>query len=569
MIETDVIVIGGGVAGLTAAITARKLGLEVLVVEKTPWFGGTAAFSGGAPWIPCNHVMREAGFSDTREAAEQYLHAVLGDLYDPVRIKAFLDAGPEMLKFMEQNSEVHFKSVPMPDYEMKPGAAVSRTLLTKEYDGLRLGDQLKNLRPQMSQLMLFGSLQLEGSDIHPLRKAFKSWPAFKHTARLMTRFMASRIAHGRGMRLANGNALAGRLLRSAIDSGVTLWNDTPARELVTEAGAVRGVVIEKDGQRVQATARRGVLLASGGFGANAEMRAKYIPFAAHHWSLQPDENVGDGINLGVAAGGVLNVDNAGECIWTPVSVLRKKDGSVLKYPHIFIDRAMPGSIAVDSEGKRFANEGGSYQNFVKAMHDKGLTTVHLIAGRAFLRSYGMGLARPAPFDERPYVEAGYLVEAPTLEALAGKIGADPAVLTATVQRFNDNVAKNVDPDFGRGADAHSLFRGDQSHRPNTSLGAIGAGPYYALAMHPGDLSTVMGLDTDGEARVIDRTGRVVPGLYAAGLDMNSIMRGLYPGGGSSIGPAMTFGYIAARHMSRNERPATTTTAARPQLQAVA
>ena len=566
MIETDVIVIGGGVAGLTAAITARKLGLDVLVVEKTPWFGGTAAFSGGAPWIPCNHLMRAAGHHDTREAAEQYLHAVLGDLYDPVRITAFLDAGPEMLEFMEKHSEVHFKSVPMPDYEMKPGAAVSRTLLTQEYDGRRLGAHLKNLRPQMQQLMLFGSLQLEGADIHPLRKAFKSWPAFRHTARLMSAFVAARLRHGRGMRLANGNALAGRLLRSAIDAGVTLWNNTPARELVTEAGAVRGTVVEKDGRNITLTARRGVLLASGGFGANAEMRAKYIPFAAHHWSLQPDENVGDGIQLGVGAGGVLNVDNAGECIWTPVSVLRKKDGSVLKYPHIFIDRAMPGCIVVDGKGRRFTNEGASYQNFVRDMHDRGLTTVHLIAGRKFLREYGIGMARPAPFDEKPFIEAGYLIEAPTLAALATKIGADPAALVQTVQRFNENVAKNIDPDFGRGADSHSLFRGDPSHKPNTSLGPIGDGPYYALAMYPGDLSTVMGLNTDGEARVLNGAGAVIPGLYAAGLDMNSIMRGLYPGGGSSIGPAMTFGYIAARHMSRQQAVAVPATAAR--LQAV-
>jgi len=561
MIETDIVVIGAGAAGLTAAITARKLGLEVLVAEKTPYFGGTTAYSGGAPWIPCNHVMKQAGFTDTREAAERYLHAVLGDLYDPEVIGAFLDAAPEMLEFMERQSQVRFKPFPIPDYEALPGAAKSRSLLTQEFDGALLGPHLRDLRMPLPQLMLFGSMQIEGADIHPLRKTFKSWAAFRHTTKLMMRFVRERMRHGRGVRLVNGNALAGRLLRSAIDAGVTLWNNTPARALITEEGAVRGVVVEKDGRKVEVKARRGVLLASGGFGANAEMRARYIPFAQHHWSLQPEGNVGDGIQLGVAAGGVLNESNPGQCIWTPVSVLRKKDGSVVRYPHIFIDRAMPGCIAVDTQGRRFVNEGGSYQTFVRTMHERGLTTAHLVADRAFLRSYGLGLARPAPFDERPYIEAGYLIEAATLSALAMKIGADPATLEQTVKRFNENVAKGVDADFGKGSDAHSRFRGDASHQPHPSLGAIGGGPYYALAIHPGDLSTVMGLNVDREARVLDHAGHVIPGLYAAGLDMNSIMRGLYPGGGSSIGPAMTFGYIAARQMARSELRAASSAAA--------
>ncbi|MES2532451.1 MAG: FAD-dependent oxidoreductase [Pseudomonadota bacterium] len=567
MIETDVIVIGAGAAGLTAAITARKLGLEVLVVEKTAYFGGTTAYSGGAPWIPCNHVMKQAGLSDTRKAAETYLHAVLGDWYDDDRIKAFLDNGPEMLAFLERESEVKFKPFLAPDYEVQPGAARSRSLLTQPYDGKLLGEHLKLLRLPLPQLMLFGTMQIEGADIHPMRKVFKTWQGFKHTTRLMARFITERLQHGRGVRLANGNALAGRLLRSAIDAGVTLWNNTPALELVTEGGAVRGLIAQKDGQKIRVMARRGVLLASGGFGANAEMRAKYIPMAEHHWSLQPDDNVGDGIELGVSAGGVLNDRNAGQCIWTPVSVLRQPDGSVLKYPHIFIDRAMPGSLVVDPAGRRFVNEGSSYQNFVKTMHARKLDTVYLVAGRAFLRSYGIGLARPAPFSERPYVDAGYLIEAPTLAALATKIGADPSVLAQTVQRFNTHASQGTDPDFGRGADPHTQFRGDATHKPNPSLGPVGDGPYYALALHPGDLSTVMGLDTNANAQVLDRDGRVIPGLYAAGLDMNSVMRGLYPGGGSSIGPAMTFGYVAARHMQQ-ATPSATYTVPSPALEAV-
>lgn len=549
MNEFDVIVIGGGAAGLSAAITAGKLGLSVVVVEKTPYFGGTTAYSGGAPWVPCNHLMGQLGYKDSREDAEKYLRAVLGEYYDPDRINAYLDNAPAALKFLETEGVVQFKAAPMPDYEVQPGANVSRTLLTQEYDARLLGEHLSLLRPPLPQLVLFGSMQIEGGDIHLVRKVFRTWAGFKHTTRLFTKFVISRLLNGRGVRLTAGNALAARLIRSAIDAGATLWNNAPAVELIKEDGAVRGVVVQRDGQTVRLKARRGVLLASGGFGANDEMRSRHVPMPEHHLSLVPEGNVGDGIRMGTAVGGVFNQGNVGNCIWTPVSAMRMPDGTLVKYPHIFIDRSMPGCIAVDTAGRRFVSEAASYQNFIRTMHRLGLTRAHLVVDRAFVRSYGLGLVRPSPFSERPYVDNGYLIEAPTLADLARKIGADPATLEETVKRFNANAEKGVDPDFGRGSDPHTIFRGDATHKPNPSLGPVGQGPYYAIVIQPGDLSTVVGLDTNGRAQVLDSSGQVIPGLYAAGVDMNSIMRGLYPGGGSSIGPALTFGYVAARHMA--------------------
>lgn len=552
MIETDIVVIGSGAAGLTAAITARKLGLEALVVEKTALFGGTTAYSGGAPWIPCNHVMKQIGLDDSREAAERYLRGVLGEAYRPDLVGPYLDNAPQMLRFLERNSQVRFKPFPLPDYESDlPGAAKCRSLLTPEFDGRLLGQRLLELRQPLPQLMLFGSMQVEGADIHPMRHALKTWAGFRHTVKVMRRFVLDRLRHGRGTRLVNGNALAARLFHSAIEAGVALWKDTPALELVIENNAVRGVIVQHDGQRVTVKARRGVLLATGGFGASDKMRAKYIPSPEHHYSLQPEGNVGDGIRLGLAAGAVHDPKHAGDCIWTPVSVLRKPDGSIVKYPHIFIDRAMPGCIVVDPQGQRFVNEGTSYQTFVNTMHERGLTEVHLIANRDFLRKYGLGLARPSPFSERAFVEAGYLIEAATLTELASRIGVEARQLEATVRRFNEGAVRGEDPEFGKGADAHSRFRGDQTHGPNPSVAPLGEGPYYAVALHPGDLSTVGGLETNGSAQVLGTDGQPIPGLYACGLDMNSIMRGRYPGGGSSIGPAMTFGYIAARHMAQH------------------
>jgi succinate dehydrogenase/fumarate reductase flavoprotein subunit len=551
MIEADVVIIGSGAAGLTAAITARTLGLEALVVEKTSFFGGTTAYSGGAPRIPCNHVMQTVGLQDSRAEAETYLRNVLGAAYDAGLVASYLDNAGPMLQFMERHSEVRFKPFLLPDYESDlPGAARCRSLLTQAFDGRLLGDRLADLRLPLPQLMLFGTMQIEGADIHPMRNALKTWAGFRHTAKVIGRFALDKLRHGRGTRLVNGNALAARLFHSAIAAGVTLWKDTPAQDLVLKNGQVTGVVVLREGRRVEVRARRGVLLATGGYGASEEMRSRYIPFAQHHHSLQPEGNTGDGIALGLAAGAVHDPAHAGDCIWTPVSVLRKRDGTAVKYPHIFIDRAMPGCIAVDPAGERFVNEGTSYQTFVGTMHRLGHTTVHLVADHQFVRKYGLGLARPAPFRLQPYIDAGYLLQAPTLAELARRIGADPARLEATVQRFNEGARRGEDPEFGKGADAHSRFRGDQTHAPNPSLAPIGEGPYYAVAIHPGDLSTVGGLQTNGRAEVLDAAGQAIPGLYAAGLDMNSVMRGRYPGGGSSIGPAMTFGYVAARQMAR-------------------
>jgi hypothetical protein len=548
----DVIVIGSGAAGLTTAIVANKLGLKTLVVEKSAYFGGTTALSGGAIWIPNNDLMHTIGLEDTNETAEEYLRDILGELYEPEMISAFLNNALKMLRFFEAHTVVHFRPVPLPDYRPSRARRRGRTLLTEEYDGTMLGDHLHTLRPPLKELVLFDGLQIEGADIHPMRKTFKSCKAFLHTARLMSRFVTQYIRYGRGTRLTNGNALVGRLLKSALNEDVTLWNSAVARSLIRRDGVVRDVQIERKGTLSVLSAKLGIVLASGGFGANAMMLGKFVPFSEHNSSFQPKENVGDGIEMGKSVGGTLNVSNPVNCIWTPTSLL-KKDGKVIKYPHIFIDRSMPGAIAVDVSGKRFVNEGSSYQEFVDTMHANGLTTVHLIADHLFLRCYGMGLVRPFPFRIRPYIEAGYLIKGKTIVELAAKIGADPVTLEATVNNFNRYAKDGQDPEFGRGSDEYSRFRGDPEHRPNPALGQIEQPPFYALAMHPGSLSTVCGLNTNAHAQVLNGRGGIIEGLYAVGLDMNSIMRGFYPGGGSSIGSAMTFGYVAAHKIAGTRR----------------
>ena len=552
--EFDVVVAGSGAGGLTVATVAAQCGLKVIVVEKAGCFGGTTAYSGGVAWIPGHHHMAAVGVNDDRASALEYLRNVLGNHYDAAKIEAYVDNGPKMLRYMEANTALEFVAVPTPDYEPHhPGASRYRGVLAREFDGRRLGAHLPLLRRTLPELTVFGSMQVAGADIVPLRKAFRTMSGFKHTAAMTLRYAWQRLVHGRGTRLVSGNALAARLLRSALDAGVELWKDAPAQELVLEKDRVAGLTVLQGGRAIELRARHGVVLATGGFGANAEMRRQFMPTPESHLSVQPAENVGDGIRMGTEVGAQVVTNNAANAIFIPVSAAPRKDGTLAKFPHIMIDRYMPGSILVDGRGKRFVNEADSYQNVVLTMHKHGLGKAYMVASRAFLRKYGMGLARPFPYPVRKWVRNGYLTEAPTIEALATRIGIDPVALRATVDRFNSHAVDGRDPDFARGADAHSRYRGDQENTPNPSLGPIGAGPYYAMTVYPGDLSSVAGLNTDEHARVLDADGAVVKGLYAVGLDMNSFTKGLYPAGGSSLGPAMTFGFIAARDIAQAAR----------------
>lgn len=557
MSEFDVIVVGSGAGGLSAATVAAAHGLKVLVVEKTKEFGGTTAYSGGVAWIPNNHYMKDAGVEDSRELAETYLRATLGNHYEAEKIEAYLDHAPAMLRWMQANTSVDFVAVGTPDYlPWNPGAASFRGVLAKEYDGAELGSFLNQLRRPIPEFTVFDSMQVAGADIVPLRTAFRTVTGFKHTAKMVLRYGREKLRHGRGARLTSGNALAGRLLRSALDAGVTLWSNAEAVDLVKDGDKVVGLVVVKDGNSIMVKSARGVVLASGGFGSNSEMRRKFMPLAEHHISMQPPGNIGDGVRLGVKAGGELVEDNPSNGIFIPVSWVREKDGTLKRFPHIMIDRYMPGSIAVNDAGKRFVNEADSYQQFVMTMQKLGMPKAYMIADRTFLRKYGMGLARPFPYPVRHWVDNGYLTEARTISELARKIDVDPAALEQTVKTFNANAVRGEDPEFTRGADAHSRYRGDQENKPNPSLAPILKAPFYAIALVPGDLSSVAGLRTDERARVLDRIGNAIPGLYAVGLDMNSMTRGLYPAGGSSLGPALTFGYIAALDIADDVRSTT-------------
>ncbi|WP_293370367.1 FAD-dependent oxidoreductase [Nevskia sp.] len=564
--EVDVVVVGSGAAGLTAAIVAAASGCRVLVVEKADLLGGTTAWSGGAGWLPCNHLMARAGATDTREAAETYIRSVLGEQYDAAAAAAFLDNAPQMLEFLEQNTTaVRFVPYLGPDYQQDhPGAAAkARSVLPQAFDARLLGPLLKKLQYPFREFLVFGGMQADVAEALHLQRSYRSWASFKVAAKLLTRYAVDLVRFGRSTRLIRGAALVGRLVKSATDLKVEFWTGTPARRLAHEGDRVTGLFVEREGRPTRIVARKGVILASGGFAANAAMRAQFIPFADQHQSVLPDTNTGDGITMAQQIGADLGPLLKHNAIWAPTSSFRRADGRLSKWPHFAFDRCKPGAIIVDAAGQRFCNEGESYHRIVGKMHERGIVPAYLVADHAFVRKYGFGLLRPFPYPIGAYVRGGYVKRADTLAGLAGQIGIDASGLIETVGRMNAYAKTGVDPEFGKGADLYSRSLGDAEHKPNPCLGPIERGPFYALPLYPGDAGTALGLRANASAQVLDRAGDVIQGLYACGLDMTSPLRGHYPSAGTMIGPAMTFGYVAGRHVAgfanRQAAPAASTT----------
>jgi succinate dehydrogenase/fumarate reductase flavoprotein subunit len=374
-------------------------------------------------------------------------------------------------------------------------------------------------------------------------------------ARRLSKHVAQVLRHGRGMTLTNGNALAGRLAKSAFDLGVQMWLSCPAKELVVENGTVRGAVVEKDGKPLRVRAKVAVVLACGGFPHDVARRKALFPHAptgAEHYSPGPTGNTGDGLRLAEAVGG--KVDNAlpHAAAWVPVSVTTRKDGTTGVMPH-FIDRAKPGVIAVAANGKRFTNEGNSYHDFVQGMvaasAGRSEVSAYLICDHRTLRKYGLGCVAPFPLPIGHHLRTGYLLRGATLSELAGKAGMDAAALEATVREFNVHARDGKDPSFGKGSKAYNRFQGDALHSPNPCVAPLEKAPFYAIKLVVGDLGTYAGLTTDRHSRVLNGDGHPIAGLYAVGNDIASIMGGNYPGAGITLGPALTFGHIAGCHIA--------------------
>ncbi len=468
-LECDVLVIGSGASGLAAAVTAAHHGQQVIVAEKASQLGGTSAWSGGWLWIPRNPLAIAEGIVETDDAPERYLRGQthVSEL-DP-RQRAFLHHGPEMVAFFQQHTAVQFQcGSRMPDMREGDGSTRGgRSLCALPYDGRLLGPWLHKLRPPLDIVSLAGMGIAGGADMAAFFNATRSPTAALHVGKRLLRHGRDLLLHRRSLQLVNGNALVARLLRSALDLGVTLLTDKPASRLLGE-GRVSGAQFA-DGQMIHA--RRGVVLACGGFAHDRQRIAHLMPHApdgTQHYSAAPRENSGDGLRLGEQAGGMVQATATHAGAWAPVSRVPRSDGSFGHFPHL-IDRAKPGFIAVRGDGRRFVNEADCYHDFMNALFaatpQGEAPEAWLICDHAAQRRYGIGWAKPFPFPTRHYQRCGYLHSGRTLAQLAQRCGIDAAQLQRTVHDFNRHAAQGEDPLFRRGASAYNRAQGEPLQAP--------------------------------------------------------------------------------------------------------
>ena len=558
-VSCDVLVVGSGAGGLSAAITAQYLGCQIIVVEKQAVFGGTTARSGGWLWVPGNPLAAREQTEDSIEDARRYIAHQAGNLFAARRVDAFLANAGKMVSFFEENTEVKFAfGKDYPDYhpDHPGGVEQGRSLHTLPFDGRQLGRDLALLAQQMKESTFMGMGLNSGPDLKHFLNATRSVKSAAFVASRMLEHGRDVLVHGRGTRLVNGNALAARLLKTVLDRKIAIWPSTKAVALEKVENRVGGAVVQRgDGQSMLIKARLGVVLASGGFPADDELRKqhfRHVKVGASHATLAAEGSTGDGLRMAGTVGAGVNDSYANAAAWVPVSLIERRDGSIGRFFHL-IDRAKPGVIAVTADGRRFTNESQNYHDFVRAMIEasagKQDVSAFLICDHRALRRYGLGAVRPAPLPISGFIRSGYLKTGRTIRDLAVAIALDPDALSQTVYAVNRDAAQGLDRAFGRGSTSYQRLLGDPDFAPNPCVGEIAKPPFYAVKIIPGDIGTYHGLVTDESTRVLDGDGEAIEGLFAVGNDAASIFGGSYPGAGATLGPAMTFGYICGRYVA--------------------
>jgi 3-oxosteroid 1-dehydrogenase len=559
--QVDLLVLGTGAGGLAAAVTGANEGLSTLVLEKTEFLGGTTAYSAGTCWIAGNRFLEADGVTGDAEVASHYLDALVGDRAPREMREAYLARGPEAIDYLDRIGVRFRHSKTVVDYHPEiPGAGTGRALEPQTFDGRTLGrENFGRVRRPVPEFALFGgTLMVRRPEVNELLSIYQGSVRGVLTAlRLGVRWAADRLRYPRGTRLAMGNALVANLFHTLLERSGRVWFTATATRLLTDDGRVVGAVVAHEGRELRVRARRGVVLAGGGFAASPQWRAEHLPSPTPQFTRAGEGATGDTLGLAQAVGGVLGESRDDNAFWFPSSIGRRRDGSTAVFPHIW-DRAKPGIVAVNGAGRRFVDESVSYHRFTRAMYDshKSVPTVPawLVTDSRALARYGLGMVRPhtpAPLLRR-YVKAGYLHRGATLRELAASIGVDADGLAHTVATTNRDAATGVDSEFGKGRSVFGHQYGDPDHRPNVNLGPIDKAPFYAIAVVPTPLGTALGLRTDPAARVLDETGAPIPGLYACGNDANSVMASEYPGAGCQVGAALTFGHLAARHAASEE-----------------
>jgi succinate dehydrogenase/fumarate reductase flavoprotein subunit len=555
-LNCDLLVLGSGAGGLSAAVTAAHLGLRVIVAEKEPLVGGTTAWSGGWMWVPRNPMARAAGIDHPFEDALNYLRHELGPRFDEARVMAYLSHAPHMVEFFERHTQLKFIDGNLiPDFHGRsPHAATGgRSVCAAAFDARALGADAALLKPPLWENTLYGLGIAAGAELRHFINATRSWQSMKHVVRLVSGYAWDLLRHGRSQRLVNGHALAGALLASARQKGVEIRVGSAAIELLSDDGRVTGAILQEGGQRVRVQARCGVVLATGGFPHDAQRKQQllnHVQSGDDHKSAASWGNTGDGLRLGESVGGQVRTDLLQAAALAPVSVLTRAGGQKVHFPHL-IDRAKPGLIAVTGPGRRFVNEADSYHDFMQALLKVTpagqLASAWLIADHDFVRRFGLGAVKPAPLPMGTHLRSGYLKRGHSLSQLATLCRLDPKVLLQTVERYNQMAQQGVDVEFGKGQTPYNRIQGDSTGQPNPCMAPIRRGPFYAVQVVQGSLGTFAGLRVNAQGQVLNAHEQPLPGLYASGNDMSSMMGGNYPSGGITLGPAMTFGFVLAHH----------------------
>ena len=546
----DLIVAGAGAAGMACALVAALNGLKVTLLEASNQVGGTTATSAGTLWVPGNSLAQAAGCDDSIAAAETYLAALIG-AEDPGGLRcAYLQSAAEAIDYLRANSWVKFRSAgPHPDYLELPGATgAGRAISPQDFDGRLLGEEFARVRPPMPQFMVLGGMMVGKADVAALLGRMHSLASLVHSTRLLGRYAWDRLSgHGRGTRLVMGNALVARLLYSLIQAGVDIRYGTRLEGLLTNSSRVTGARVRHQGAAQEIHASNGVVLCAGGVGHSIRLHNEFGTQALGSLPLSYAGNLGCGIEAALELGAAL-LRSTPDFLWQPVSTVPPMNGKPASlYPHLYLDRAKPGLLAVDGKGHRFVNEGASYHHFVEGMLRARQSLQHpatafLICNTGFIRQYGLGAIHPGTSDLKPWIRSGYIAAEETLDALSHKLGIDSQALHASVAQMNAAAASGHDPAFGKGETTVSRFNGDPKHFPNPCLGAIRGGPYVGLQVWAGESASSSGLHTTADCEVLDTSGKVMAGLFACGNDMASIWHGTYPGPGATLGPAIVFAY---------------------------
>jgi len=559
-IECDVLIIGSGAGGLATALVCHHFGLKVMIVEKEAEWGGTTAVSSGAIWAPLNSFSASLGIPDGIDLVRRYLQETCPHHVDAQTEVFLANVGPA-LDFLQSHSAARFLTARgCPDYhpEAPGGTFEGRMVWPLPIDGRELGQNFFTLRPPLKQTMLFGGMIVGVPEVQAFLRAFRSLDAALFTAQRLMGYLRDRLTAPRGYALQNGNALLARLGKSVFDAEIPICLNTAMKSLTVDGGTVVGAIVQRNDVDMAIKAHFGIVLATGGASGSEAFRQRYfahVQRGVQHHTLVPPGVTGDGLFAAEKIGAAIEASASSPVIWSPISMAPQRSGPELPFPSMF-DRAKPGFIAVGPDGRRFTNEAAPYQVFVpemiKAAQKAGANAGYawLIGSRVSARKYGIGAARPAPFRIGPHLRSGYIKRGENARELARNIGVDPDTLVDTIARYNMQAIDGVDRDFGRGTSAFDRFLGDPMRSPNPCVGPV-EGELYAVKIQVGDVGTTFGIQVDASSQVVDTAGKPIPNLYSVGADSASIFGGGCPGGGSALGPALAFAYVAGRSIAKS------------------